>query len=124
MLSVHSKWSLMVRTTCPVILSMLMTSTTSGCSIDNASLLPVLLVVKWQAPQLPRSFIIEVFGIHSGRSQLALFKALTVLEVHSERAILIPQRHHRPFLAEVPLHPHDLLIAARQVGDVGERDVV
>src|SRR5258708_34642153 len=52
------------------------------------------------------------------------FKPLAVLEVHSERAILIPQRYHRPFLAEVPLHTHDLLVAAHQVGDVGERDVV
>src|SRR5260221_154967 len=62
----------------------------------------------------------------SALNELAVtsFKALAVLEVHSECAILIPQRHYRPFLAEVPLHTHDLLIAARQVGDVSERDVV
>ena len=54
------------------------------------------------------------------RSRMGSLKSLPVLEIDAECPVLVAQGDHGPFAAQIPLHPHDLLIGNRQIRDVGE----
>src|ERR1017187_6806450 len=45
-------------------------------------------------------------------------------EVQAEGAVLFAEGYYRPLFAEGPFHTDYLRIAARHVGDVGERNVL
>src|SRR5437667_210968 len=59
----------------------------------------------------------------SARSAEPLFEAFLVKEVDAEQAVFIPNRNDGPVAVQRPFHSHDLLVAAGEIGDVGEGQV-